>query len=72
MGLAAKLAAKGIGNLYAAAHHHHVDVVGRALKEDVAHISAHNIAVEGQLVGSVADKMEYVFVEYLCQFGVRI
>ena len=47
------------------AHHHHVDIVGGALQEDVTHIAAHHIAGHTQLVGGLADLMENLLVQYL-------
>ena len=45
VGLAPQLLLQGIGHLYAAAHHHHVDVAGRAFEEQIAHVAAHHIAL---------------------------
>ena len=60
------------GHTDAAAHHHHVDVFRRAFEEDVAHVAAHHIAFHAELVGTVANQVENLAVEYLGQFLVAI
>ena len=56
--------------LYAAAHHHHVDVARWPFEEEVAHVSAHHVALKAEPVGRVGYGVEYVLVERLGQFFV--
>ena len=70
MSLLAQLLLQCLGHLDAAAHDHHVDVVGGTLKEKVAHISPYDIALQSQAVGGLRDLVEDFLVEKLCQFSV--
>ena len=67
----AELLFKRLGNANAAAYHHHVDIVRRPFEEQVAHVSAYDVAFEAQRVGHGRYFMEYVFIKKLRQFGVR-
>ena len=54
------------------AHDDDVDVVGGTLEEDVADISAYDIAFDAQAVGSLAYLVEYGLVEDFGQFFIGI
>ena len=56
----------------AAAHDHHIDVVRGSFQENIAHVTAHHIAFHAQVVGSLANQMKDVLIEYLCQFGIGV
>ena len=43
---------------YAATHDHHVDIVGRAFEENVAHIATHHVALHPKTVGRLANLVE--------------
>jgi hypothetical protein len=50
-------------NTDATAHDYHVDIVGRALKEDIPDIPSDNITLEPETVGRLAYLVEYFLVE---------
>ena len=58
VGASAQSLAQCFGHGNAAAHHYDVDILGGALQVEVAHIAAHDIAFESQLVGRVANEVE--------------
>ena len=60
------------GHLDAAPYDHHIDIVGRPLKEDVPDVSSHHIAFHSEAVGHFGDAVENILVENRCQFGVRV
>ena len=66
VGLAPQGLLEGLGHLYAAAHHDHVDIVRQPLKKQVSYITAYHIARHAQLIGHAPYGSEYVLVE---QFG---
>ena len=53
-------------------HNDDVDVVAGTFQEDVAHVTAHDIALHAEMVGSSTDLVEYRLVKNLCQFIVGI
>ena len=57
------------GGLDAVAYHHDVDIIGRPVQEEVAHITANQVAGVSQTVGRFADGVEDVlgldFFNYL-------
>ena len=55
-----------------ASHHHYINVVGGTFEENVAHISAYEIALYAQFVSHLAYAVKYVLVKDLCQFGICI
>ena len=59
---------QGFGQRNATAHHHHVDVLRRAFKENVAHISTHHITLHAQFVGRFGYLVKYFVGESLLQF----
>jgi hypothetical protein len=59
-------------HLYSASHHHDVNVVSGTFEEYVANVSAYEVAFHAHPVSRFAYFMEYVFVEYFCQFGITI
>ncbi len=64
MGLAATNAVgHGLRHLDAAAHGDEVHVVARAMHDDVAHITAHHIALAMQRVGDVAHEPKHRLVD---------
>ena len=63
MRLSSQLALEFFGHTDAASHDHHVDVIGSPLQKQVAHVSAHHIALHVQVVGYAADGLEYILVK---------
>lgn len=63
MRLASQLALEFFGHTDAASHDHHVDVIGSPLQKQVAHVSAHHIALHVQVVCHAADGLEYILVK---------
>ncbi len=61
---------ESLGNLYAAAHDHDIDVVARALEEKVTHVSANHVGLKAEAVGGLRDFVKYVFVQQLCHVGI--
>ena len=59
-------------HLDAAAHNHHINVVGGAFEEDVTHISAYEIALDSKFVGHLAYAVKNILVKDLCQFGISV
>ena len=51
-----------LGDLDAAAHDDDVDIVGRALEENVAHVASHDVAFHPQTVGHTTDLVENILV----------
>ena len=72
LGVKPELLLQRLCHINAAAHHHHINVVGGAFEEYIAYISAHKIALYMHLVGHFAYLMKYLLVEYLCQFGITV
>ena len=72
VGLASEPLFQCVGHLDAAAHNHHVDVVRGTFQKQVAHISAHHIALHPQRVCGIAYFVKNVLVKNLCQFGIGI
>ena len=68
----AKCLLQRLCHLDATAHDHHIDVVSGALKEYVAHVAAHEVALYAHPVCHFAYLMKYLFVENLCQFGICV
>lgn len=70
MCLAPQHCLKARGHLNAATHHHHIDIVGRPLQKEVAHISAYHIAGQMQRIGCLRYLVKYISIEYLSQLAV--
>ncbi len=66
----AKRILESLRHLNATANHHHINIVARTLKEEVAHIATHHIRLQMQTVGGGRYLVENVFIEKLRQFGV--
>lgn len=58
MSLAAKHALEFLSHTDTTANYYHIDIVGRTLKENVAHIASHYIAFHAKMVGCLTDLME--------------
>ena len=65
VGTAAKPGGKRLGHAYAAADNHDVNVVGRALQKQVAYVTAHQVALQPQRVGSLRKQPEHRGLEPL-------
>ena len=52
----------------ATAHYYDVNILGRALQEDVANIAAHHITLQPQLVSRSGNLLENVVLKVLFQF----
>ena len=48
-----------LGHGNAAAHHHHIDVLGRTLQEYVAHVAADYVALQSQFIRRFGYPLEY-------------
>ena len=58
MGLLSQPGGKRLGQGYATAHGNDIDVFGGTLQENVAYITADNIAGNAQLIGCCGKKMK--------------
>ena len=67
----AQLPLQRFSHLDAAAYHHHINILGRTLQEQISHVSSHHITFQPQPIGGGGNLMEYVFVEQLGQLGIR-
>ena len=63
MRLLAQFLPECLGHRDAAAHDDDVDVLRGTFEEEVAHVSAHGVALQSQLVGRLGDFVEDGFVE---------
>ncbi len=61
---------QGLGQGYAAAHYHHVDVLGRAFEKEVAHVASHHVALQPEAVGSLGNQVEDVVGKQLGELVV--
>ena len=68
--LASQLLFERLSHLYATTHHHDIDIVRRAFKENVTHIATHHIAFELHVVGHFTNQVENLLIKNLCQFLV--
>ena len=72
MGTTAKTLFQGLSNANARTHDDDIDIVRRPFEEYIAHVPPDDVTLHPQLVGNIADEMEDIFVQYLCQCCVRI
>ncbi len=56
----------------ATSHHHDIDVIGRLLQKDVAHITSHHIALHPQGISYFRQKSKQFIIKKFCQFGICI
>ena len=62
MRTATQAVAQRLGDLDAATHDHHVDILRRPLKKEVTDIPTHDIGFYAHLIGNISDKMKEVRV----------
>ena len=60
------------GYLNAAANHHHIDVIGGPLQENITHVATHHIAFHAHCIGHLTYLVKYLLVEEYCQFLIGI
>ena len=60
--------AQRLGHGNAAAHHNHIDILGRTLQKNVANVSAYHVAFQPKLVCRRGYLLEYIVTETLFQF----
>ena len=63
--------AQGLRHGNAATYHHHINVLGRTLQEDVAYIATYHIAFQPQFIGRSRYLFENVVFKILFQFVCR-
>ena len=62
MGLAPHHTLQFLGQTDAAAHDHHVDIIGGALEEDVPHIAPYDVALKAQAISRLTDLPKHLLV----------
>ena len=62
MSLAAKRVLQFLSHLNAATNNDYVDIVAGTFKKDVAHITAHDIALHAQPISRIAYLVEYFLI----------
>ena len=72
MGTTAKTLFQSLSNADTRTHNDDIDIVRRPFEEYIAYVPPNDVTLHPQLVGNIADKMEDIFVQYLCQCCVRI
>ena len=65
---------KRLRHCNAAAHHYHINIFGRALQENVAHVAAYHVTFQSQFICRLGNSSEYIVTETLfqlfcCQFN---
>ena len=61
-----------LGHANPTSDHHHIDVFRRSFKENVAHITAHDITFHTEFVGAVANQVKNRLIEQFGKFFVTI
>ena len=70
MSLLAQPLLQGLSHFDAAAHHHHVDVVGRSFEKKVANIATHYIAFQLQGISHSGQVMKDRLIKEMSQVGI--
>ena len=68
----AQLLCQDGSHLDSATYHHHIDVIRRALEEDVTYIAPHHIAFYTHAVSHFTYLVENLLVKNPCQLFVRV
>ena len=71
-GSTSQLLAESLRHADSAAHHHNVNIFGRAVEKNVAHVPSHDVAFQLQLIGSFRYQFEYFVRKVFFKFHLSV